>query len=382
MHGDRPRAEVHADGDPRDVHRHRLGDHHERRRPHLPGRDRRLLGTADGRGTPTAPPSAPTPPAPSTDGGAGAVEDGTPRSVETRVTEDGSGVEVEGDGYMLRATSSDRDGQPVGGAETSALPLRTGGIASLDATGFRAGSEIRAWLFSDPQLLGTFEVDGAGTLVEASSRIPSDISACAHTLVLEGTRADGVDVLVSMPTWVQADPYPFPDASHASVHGPAIGCVASLGIAHGYGDGTYRTATPITRGEMAAFLDRALSLEPGGAVPYPDVAGLFSDAIAAVTSAGIATGFEDATYRPDAPLTRAEMAAFLARAARLTVDPAAEAPYGDVDGGVHGPAIAAVTAAGIADGFADGTFRGSDAVTRGQMASFVVRLRTFLELPN
>jgi hypothetical protein len=70
---------------------------------------------------------------------------------------------------------------------------------------------------------------------------------------------------------------------------------------------------------MASFLARALQLPPGdGALPR-DVAADASHAesISAVLRAGIASGYPDGTFRPGEPITRGQMATFLARAMEL-----------------------------------------------------------------
>jgi hypothetical protein len=102
-----------------------------------------------------------------------------------------------------------------------------------------------------------------------------------------------------------------------STHRAGIDAVAEAGIAGGYADGTFRPDLPVTRGQMATFLTRALDL-PAGASSFPDVAGSTHRAgIDAVAEAGIAGGYADGTFRPDLPVTRGQMATFLARALDL-----------------------------------------------------------------
>ena len=105
------------------------------------------------------------------------------------------------------------------------------------------------------------------------------------------------------------------DVPEGFVHEPGIRWVAEQGITTGFEDGSFRPADPVTRGQMATFLDRALELEPGDE-SFPDVPEDFvhAAAIAAVAAAGITTGFEDGTFRPADPVTRGQMATFLQRA--------------------------------------------------------------------
>jgi hypothetical protein len=111
---------------------------------------------------------------------------------------------------------------------------------------------------------------------------------------------------------------------------------------------------------------------------FPDVDGVHAPGIAAVAAAGITQGYDDGTFRPHLAVTRAQMATFLARA--LELEPADdEHTFPDVDG-VHAPGIAAVAAADITQGYDDGTFRPHLAVTRAQMATFLTRALD-LEVP-
>lgn len=164
----------------------------------------------------------------------------------------------------------------------------------------------------------------------------------------------------------------FPDVPSANVHAEAISLVADAGVAQGSTDGTYRPRLDVRRDQMATFLTNGLGL--GLTAPsFPDVDpnGPHGGAIGAIDRAGITGGYADGTYRPLAPINRGQMAAFLARALDL---PAGNATFPDVDPAyVHADAIAAVASAGIADGFPDGNYRPNAPVKRDQMATFIAR---------
>jgi hypothetical protein len=119
---------------------------------------------------------------------------------------------------------------------------------------------------------------------------------------------------------------------------------------------------------------------PGPGVPGPgDVTRVFSDvagsahleAIRWIFEHGITGGFSDGTFRPGQAVTRGQMASFLDRA--LGLPEAAPGGFSDTAGTTHEAAIDRLVAAGITVGFSDGTFRPGQAVTRGQMASFLHR---------
>ncbi|MDZ7678644.1 MAG: S8 family serine peptidase [Acidimicrobiales bacterium] len=177
----------------------------------------------------------------------------------------------------------------------------------------------------------------------------------------------------------------FDDVDPDAPHGDAIGCVAAWSIALGVGDGLYAPNRAVTRAQMATFLDRLITTTDGrvpsrrGAVPdaFGDDDGADHEgAINRLAAAGIVAGRDDGTYGPADPVTRAQMATFLDRTAtyRATTPlPTAEHTYTDTDGSTHEPAIARVTAAGIALGVGDGLYAPNRAVTRAQMATFLGR---------
>jgi subtilisin family serine protease len=157
-----------------------------------------------------------------------------------------------------------------------------------------------------------------------------------------------------------------------SVHEASIVKVAQAGITSGFPDGTFRPNDPVTRGQMATFLTRALDLPPGDPSQFSDVAGsVHADSIGALVRAGITSGFPDGTFRPNAPVTRGQMATFLTRA--LWLPPGDWSQFSDVAGSVHADSIGALVGADITSGYPDGTFRPTVPVTRGQMATFLTK---------
>lgn len=131
---------------------------------------------------------------------------------------------------------------------------------------------------------------------------------------------------------------------------------------------------PVTRGQMATFLARANDLEASEPPPFPDVDEdhTHAEGIAAVAEAGITEGFEDGTFRPAANVTRAQMATFLTRAFDLDGG-GTSSGFDDVSGSVHEEGINAVASNGITDGCTEDRYCPGHAVTRAQMAAFLAR---------
>jgi SpoIID/LytB domain protein len=167
---------------------------------------------------------------------------------------------------------------------------------------------------------------------------------------------------------------PFSD-DNGSVHEFAIAWAAQAGIVQGVSPGTFAPNRSVTREQMATFLYNTYE------IPVPTRRGVFADvdqgsvhavAIDAVAAIGLAGGFGDGTYRPGLPVTRAQMATFLARAEGLTSG--TTGTFSDVPAGSeHRSAIEAVARERITRGCEPGRFCPQDPVTRGQLASFLRR---------
>ncbi len=100
-----------------------------------------------------------------------------------------------------------------------------------------------------------------------------------------------------------------------TTHEQNINRVAEAGITSGCGPTTYCPNDPVLRGAMASFLARAFRL-PATATDYfsDDDGTTHEQNINRVKEAGITSGCTATTYCPNSPVTRGQMAAFLRRA--------------------------------------------------------------------
>lgn len=151
-----------------------------------------------------------------------------------------------------------------------------------------------------------------------------------------------------------------------------IEAIAEAGITGGCGGTLFCPNDLVTRAQMAAFLARALDLPAGPDAGFSDVGGTFEDDINAIASAGITQGCDPGKFCPNAGLTRAQMAAFLVRA--FDLPPGPDAGFGDAEGHAFEDEINRIAAAGITLGCDGGAnFCPTEKVTRGQMAAFLAR---------
>jgi hypothetical protein len=163
--------------------------------------------------------------------------------------------------------------------------------------------------------------------------------------------------------------------------------LASLGVTAGCNPPTSDEFCPkryVTRGQMAAFLVRALDLTDRGSVDFVDDNGsVFEEDIEKLAAAGITRGCNPPAnnrFCPDRAVTRESMAAFLVRA--LGLRNVGYANFADDDDSLFETDIERLAAAGITKGCGspnDNRFCPSEPVTRETMAAFIVRSLDYLK---
>jgi hypothetical protein len=145
------------------------------------------------------------------------------------------------------------------------------------------------------------------------------------------------------------------------------------GITSGCSATLYCPNAPVSRGQMASFLARALGLPASATDYFTDDEGSSHEAdINRVAKAGITTGCAAGEYCPLANVSREQMASFLVRALDL-VDGASVDYFTDDDSSTHEPNINRLRHAGLTTGCTATTFCPKANVTRGQMAAFLRR---------
>lgn len=146
----------------------------------------------------------------------------------------------------------------------------------------------------------------------------------------------------------------------------------------GYTDGTIRPNNDISRAEVATIFFRLLTDE--ARTQYTTTAGNFTDvkagmwcnrAIATLTNMGIIKGYTDGTFRPNADITRAELATIIARFAKLDVN---TKTFSDINGHWAQKNIELAAGNGWINGYEDGTFRPNNNITRAETFAMINRV--------
>ncbi|MBB6733192.1 S-layer homology domain-containing protein [Cohnella zeiphila] len=134
----------------------------------------------------------------------------------------------------------------------------------------------------------------------------------------------------------------------------------------GLPDGTFGPNVAFTRAQVAAILSRVADLQTTGTAPsFPDVKAKHwaSAAISKVAASGLMVGMPDGTFKPDQKISRAELAAIIARWKKLE---GGTSTFADVKGHWAAGVIGEVQQAGYMEGMPNGSFQPNKVLTRAE----------------
>ena len=179
------------------------------------------------------------------------------------------------------------------------------------------------------------------------------------------------------------NPEPAPEPGDGGNGGtPALNRRDHYAYIIGYPDGDVHPQGNITRAEVATIFFRLLRdpvrtqywSQTNG---YSDVPGnkWYNNAISTLSNMGIICGYPDGTFRPDAPITRAELTKI---AASFFSDPRVAATYDGRFSDVHGAEwyisyLMTALEEGLIEGYPDGSFRPNRPITRAETCTIVNR---------
>ena len=170
------------------------------------------------------------------------------------------------------------------------------------------------------------------------------------------------------------DPEPVPGGDK-----PELNTTDHYAYIIGRKDGLVHPEAQITRAEVATIFFRMLTDESRNELwsqsnPYSDITPDMwcNAAISTMTRAGVIEGFQDGTFRPYAPITRAQFATIAVRFFEVTY--AGDDKFSDIAGHWAADYINKAAEASIIAGFQDGTFRPNTYITRAQAMTIFNRV--------
>lgn len=171
-----------------------------------------------------------------------------------------------------------------------------------------------------------------------------------------------------------------------------IELLASKLIVEGMTDSSFEPERSVTRAEFVAFATRAFGLvDVNDGTYFNDVklGEWYSGMIAAAAKAGIVNGYEDGNFRPNAPITREELAAIVVRAyayagGQVSLDSSEQAKllskFDDANAIVWGQKeVAKAISKGFMQGMTDSTLETYATATRAQTVAMLKRVLTSLQ---
>lgn len=174
----------------------------------------------------------------------------------------------------------------------------------------------------------------------------------------------------------------FADVPRSAWYVGAVDCAVNKSLANGLTPTSYAPANSVTRAQMASFVHR-LMLRSDAATSLSTAPDLFRDdegspheaAINALARAGVLNGTGPGTYGPQVQVTRGQMASMLVRMQEAISGPMPTkgVPFTDIADSPHRVAIDKVFTAGITSGTSATTFTPNAGVRRDGMAVFLVR---------
>ncbi len=151
-------------------------------------------------------------------------------------------------------------------------------------------------------------------------------------------------------------------------------------VVSGYGDGRFGPDDKLTRAQIVkiALLAFDHGDDNNGENPFSDLAQSewYFDYVLAAAEQEIVTGYSDKTFRPNNEVTRAEALKIVLTAGGLVAFPSVIPNFSDVDTVADWFAkyTAYAKSSGLISGYEDGTFRGNQSITRGEVCKIVVEL--------
>ncbi len=279
--------------------------------------------------------------------------------------------------YLGDPPSSGGNMAPVvsaGTDQTVTLPSTAALDGTVNDDGLPSGSLAATWTMQSGPGSVTF---GDASAVDTTATFSTHGSYVLRLTATDGALSNYDEVAITV------NPIPdFFSDDEDSVFEKDVNWMAAVGITQGCNppiNDRYCADAHVTRGQMAAFLVRALHLTARLPNPFIDDDGsVFEADIERLAAAGITAGCNPPTnnrFCPNGKVTREQMAAFLVRALNYTDDGGGDL-FVDDDNSIFEADIDRLGTAGVTAGCnppANTQFCPTGNVTRGQMAAFLHR---------
>lgn len=198
------------------------------------------------------------------------------------------------------------------------------------------------------------------------------------TVMATAIATSAIAVVVPETTKARTDEEVFRDVKTASDYYQYVNELFERGFVSGYPDGSFKPTGLLTRAQASKILALNLGLNVTKTfnhtfndIPQNDWAYPY---VAALKEAGVIDGYPDGAFRPNAPITRSQMAKIIVNGYGLKPATEITFPFTDIaTDDWAAPYIQALFDAGITIGQTATTYGGYATVTRANMAAFTIR---------
>lgn len=155
-----------------------------------------------------------------------------------------------------------------------------------------------------------------------------------------------------------------------------INQAVKLGIITGYENHSFRPNASVTRAEFAAMIARAFALTPDATASFNDTGSNWAAGyIGVLASKGVITGYSDGSFKPNAPISRAEMVVIISRILNLDVLAAGQpVSFNDVSSSYWAAnAIERASSANLVQGISSSAFAPNGTTTRAEAVTLIIR---------
>uniref|UniRef100_UPI001C30C284 S-layer homology domain-containing protein n=1 Tax=Cohnella sp. GbtcB17 TaxID=2824762 RepID=UPI001C30C284 len=235
---------------------------------------------------------------------------------------------------------------------------------------------------------GAEVLDAAGGTVSDGKIVwkPGTVDAAAggkYVVKLKWPQIDAAERMAELDAKASAANLGAEDAANAEASAKLLifsnryGNVSHTRYILGYPDKKFLPNRTLTRAELAAIIARLI--DGGGTTlkaQYSDVrTGHWASGYIRIASDnGIFTGYTDGSFHPDSPVTREELAAVMVRYLKLKVAKPLDSKFADAEGRWSSAAIEALFRNALTTGYEDGTFKPSAPIVRQEAVTMINRL--------
>ena len=139
-----------------------------------------------------------------------ATQAGLPVPVTVIAQEQDRQATVQGDGWTMSIKIPSNNGAVNKSTSGALIKLVQNKSAFVQGTGFMPGTRADVWLFSDPTLVGTVEIDENGNFSGQVAVNGKLVPVGEHTLQIQGVGEDGYVRAANLGVLVDVDPNPSP----------------------------------------------------------------------------------------------------------------------------------------------------------------------------